>query len=370
MKKSVCHLTSAHTRYDIRIFTKECISLLKNGFNVFLIVSDGKGNEIKDGIQIIDIGKFFDLARNTSRFTRIRKTQKLILKAALATNADIFHFHDPELMMIGYILKVFYSKIVIYDVHEDIPRQIFNKPYVKKSLKPFFSKCIEYIEIFFSKHYSMIVTATPFIAQRFKKINPKTINVNNYPLINSSEYQWSDKKNEICYAGVITVDRGIHQLIQAMEYVTGRLNLAGQFWPESLLTEVSQYPGWSKVNYLGVLDKSGVDAMYKRSKVGIVTLLPRTNYLDSLPIKMFEYMMAGIPIIASNFPYWEDILLKNRCGFCADPENPVSISQEINRLLENDSLSQEMGTNGKFASLNYFNWHIEEKTLIQAYSKL
>jgi glycosyltransferase involved in cell wall biosynthesis len=367
MKKNVCHLTSAHSRYDTRIFIKECVSLQKNGYNVTLIVSDGKGNEFKEGIHILDIGKFFDLGNDTSRLSRIRKTQRLILKAALATKADIFHFHDPELIIIGYILKVIYSKQVIYDVHEDIPRQIFNKPYIKNIFKPVLSKCLELVESFFSKRYSMIIAATPFIFERFKKINPNTVNVNNFPIINKGVFQWSDKKNEICYAGVITVDRGIHQLIKAMDLLSCRLNLAGQFWPETLLKEVSQYPGWSKVNYLGVLDKIGVEAMYNRSKVGIVTLLPRTNYLDSLPVKMFEYMTAGIPIVASNFPYWEDILVQTNCGFCTDPENPKAISVEINKLLKDDALSQAMGENGKRASDNFYNWENEEKILLNAY---
>lgn len=94
------------------------------------------------------------------------------------------------------------------------------------------------------------------------------------------------------------------------------------------------------------------------------------NYLDSLPIKMFEYMSAGIPVVASNFPLWKEIIEKNRCGVCVDPLSPKDIAKAINFIVQNPQIAQKMGENGKRAILEKYNWQIEEQKLFNIYEGL
>ena len=107
-----------------------------------------------------------------------------------------------------------------------------------------------------------------------------------------------------------------------------------------------------------------------RSVAGLVTLHPVINYLDALPIKMFEYMAAGIPVIASDFPLWREIVVGNQCGLCVDPMDPAAIARAIDHLAQHPDEACQMGENGRRAVLEKFNWAVEEKKLIQLYEDL
>ncbi len=146
--------------------------------------------------------------------------------------------------------------------------------------------------------------------------------------------------------------------------------MVGAFAEKNIQEKVSVQPGWEKVNYLGVQDRHGVGVVLGRSIAGLVNLHPLINYLDALPIKMFEYMFAGIPVIASDFPLWRDILKDNKCGICVNPLDPQDIANAINYLVSHPEEARIMGENGRRAILEKFNWSIEEKKLIQFYEEV
>jgi glycosyltransferase involved in cell wall biosynthesis len=161
-------------------------------------------------------------------------------------------------------------------------------------------------------------------------------------------------------------------MVKALEYCENnvRLKLAGEFSPPSLREEVIQYKGWGRVDELGFLDREAMKKVYSESIVGLVTLLPVVNYLDGLPVKMFEYMSAGLSLIASNFPLWEAIIEENKCGICVDPTKPEEIAKAIDYLENNKEIAYSMGQNGKKAVKEKYNWNIEEKKLLEVYSEL
>jgi glycosyltransferase involved in cell wall biosynthesis len=360
----VCHFTSAHPRYDIRIFVKECKSLAAAGYDVTLVVADGKGNEINSGIRIIDAGK------SRGRFSRMTAAVWRVYKKALAVNADIYHFHDPELMIVAWFLKL-KGKKVIYDVHEDLPRQLFAKAYLNKTVAGLLSFIIERVENFFSSRFSGIVTVTPFIRERFIKSNTKVEIVCNFPLL--SEFSFSsatDKQNEICYVGSITEERGVLYMLLAMETINARLNLAGIFSTTELREKCEKFPGWKKVNELGFLNRTDILKIISQSRVGLAVLKNLPNYVDAYPIKIFEYMAAGIPVVASDFPLWKEIVEGNNCGICIAPHDTKAIADAVNRLLADENLAQKMGENGKKAVKEKYNWETESLNLLSFYKKL
>jgi len=363
----VTHLTSVHSRYDTRIFLKECSSLAKK-YQVSLIVADGKRDEVKNGVAIYDVGKA------KGRLNRIFQTTKKILKKAIALDSDIYHLHDPELIPIGLKLKKM-GKKVIFDAHEDLPKQILTKPYLSPILLRRLSKIIAKYEAWSCSKFDYIVTSTPIIRDKFLQFNPHTLDIKNFPILEeltSESIKWDEKKNEICYIGGITQSRGIKEIVQALGYIEKdiKLNLAGNFIERDIEKEVKGYKEWSKVKEYGFVDRQKIVQILRDSKVGLVTLHPLISYQESLPIKMFEYMAVGIPVVASNFSLWQEIIDKENCGICVNPLDREEIAKSIEYLLSNPKEAKEMGKRGRDAVLQKYNWRVEEKKLYKIYEDL
>jgi glycosyltransferase involved in cell wall biosynthesis len=172
--------------------------------------------------------------------------------------------------------------------------------------------------------------------------------------------------------GVIAKIRGNLENVQAMAYVNQNTSfkLAGMTYEDSFFKELEDNENWNRVEFVGKLDRVGVKNLLEESKIGLVTLHPTVNYIDALPVKMFEYMLAGIPVIASNFPILQDIVSKEECGLCVNPLDTKAIGEAIEYLAIHDSEAKQMGENGKRAVREQYNWEIEEKKLFKMYGEV
>jgi glycosyltransferase involved in cell wall biosynthesis len=364
----IAHLTSVHPRHDTRIFLKECKSLERAGYEVVLVVADGNGKECLDGVTILDAGA------SSNRIDRVFRTTSRVYAIAKAVDADIYHLHDPELLPVALRLKHL-GKVVLFDSHEDVPKQLLSKSYLNSLVGWLLSKVVAGFEAWVCKRLDGVIAATPHIGSKFRKISANTVEINNFPILGElslGEINWAKKKNYVSYIGGISFIRGICEVVDAMAIVKNRthLQLGGGFSQKSVSDRVQNTPGWVAVEDLGFLDRKQVLATLASSFAGLVTFHPLPNHIDAQPNKMFEYMSAGIPVIASNFPLWKEIVEDNNCGLCVNPMEPVMIAQAIDYLFENPVEAERMGRNGQKLVQDRYNWEIEEAKLLGYYKKL
>lgn len=364
---TVCHITTVHIAKDIRIYHKECKALAEAGYDVKLVVVNAKDTKSDyQGVEIINVP-----VDASSKVKRILNAPKKARAVAESLNADVYHFHDPELLFEARRLRKKGFR-VIYDVHEDVPRQIMSKAWIPKLVRGTMSSIIKVVEWYVVQRLNAVVTVVQTIVKRFEPINQNVILVQNFPQLEvlPEPAPWENKTGQVCYVGDYTRIRGINELLQAVALTDRKLTMAGRWSDKGLAKECEErgYPNGFKE--LGFVTRDEVQRVYANSKIGTVLFHPVPNHIDALPNKLFEYMAAGIPVIASNFGWLKKIVEQHNCGLAVDPQNPKEIADAINWLCDNDDESRQMGERGRKAVEESYNWASEEEKLIGLYSKI
>lgn len=367
---SIVHLTSVHPKFDTRIFHKECKALMAAGYNVILVVPADR-DEIVDGICIHAV----TVPRN--RLKRMTLTAVSVCSVALKLDASLYHFHDPELITVGLLLRLF-GKNVIYDIHEDYRTSILQKKYLPIFLRRILSSMFSAFEFCCSRFFNLVL-AERYYAKNF----PKGLIVANYPIL-PADFDPTSNKNRPCshkvnliYTGNISEERGalLHsEIVRTLDdthlYMIGKCdkNLSDRILRRASNSKERIHivgEGYH-VPYSTILD------YYNRGiwTAGLAIFPPSPHYLQKELTKFFEYMAFGIPVICSDFPIWRSLIQDNGVGLCVDPNDVNSALDAIRYLFGHPNEAVEMGMRGKRLAFEKFNWNIESQKLLFFYKQI
>jgi len=367
MHQRIVHLATTHRPGDPRIFQKECRTLAAAGYEVVYIVPGDK-DEVVDGVQIRTV----PVPRSGKE--RMTSTVHAVYKKALEEGPEaVMHFHDSDFLLAGFWLKRS-GWCVVYDSHEDTPKQMQYQHWIPKILRPVASAYFAALEHRAGQRFDGIIAAEPSNSLRYPR--SKTVIVRNYPLLDelvvSDALPYRERPNRIVYVGSLTRVRGIDEMIRAVnglpEAYGAELSLGGSFHPATLQHQVLN--GARSVRFLGYLGRSAVAELLARSRVGVVVMHPVQKHIEVLSTKKFEYMAAGLPVVVSDFPVWREIVHDAECGFVVNPLDADALRDKIRWLLDHPEEAEAMGQRGRAAVEAKYNWTPEGHRLLAFYERL
>lgn len=368
----VVHLTSVHRAFDTRIFWRECRTLARDGYSVSLVAPHSTRETVK-GIEIVPIP---GVNHRLARVARLTRGIWGVYHKARQLQADLYHFHDPELLPVGLLLKLTTPAAVIYDVHENYPENVRAKEWLPSWVRAATSSSVAWLEQVTARRVDGIVTVTGYIARRFPPF--KTRVIRNYPSLSElrpllDQQRSYEGNHTLIYTGGLTDHRGAKQIVQALEHVENpkvKLVLLGGHVHRDTETAIRESPGWSRVDYRGQVPFEAMYRCLQSAAIGLVCNQPVYSYDQALPNKLFEYMSAGLPVIASDFELWKEIIEGNECGVAVDPTSPQEIARAVDYLLEQPELRRRMGRNARRAVQQKYNWEHESPALRQLYREV
>lgn len=368
----ICILTTGHQALDNRIFYKQALSLKKKYADITLIVPDERAEYTEQGIKIIGV------PRANSLYGRFKLGDTVVAKA-IEVQADVYHFHDYELIFkVGKIKKALPNCKLVYDVHEHYPDMMRMSKKVPKLLRPLATFIVDKSELFLAPKFDQIITADDAVRERFNK-HPYVEILYNFSDFIPEEKPEIEKEYDVIYQGGITLERGAFNLVQAIhllrdKYPQIKLVFVGPFndpeGRELVYNYIEENHLSGNVLFVGRIPHLEVEDYIRKSKIGAVTLMPVPKYYKNIPIKQFEYMSCGIPVVGSDLPPIKRFLTAYNSGIVVDPTKPEEIAKAFNILLSDPRLCKEMGENGLQAVREEYNWGKMEERLYKIYSRL
>jgi glycosyltransferase involved in cell wall biosynthesis len=260
----------------------------------------------------------------------------------------------------------------VYDAHEDVATQVRYKEWLPGPSRPALARAVARLEALCVARMDAVVSPSLAALDRLASYQPRSVLVANYPRLDQivPAASWDDRLRAACCVGGITRVRGALEVVEAMRYAKTELYLAGAISPPALRSELERSPGWPHVRYLGRIDFERVPDLLAKVKVGVIPLQPIPNYRDAYPVKLFEYMAAGLPVVATDIPRWREVLEAHDCGVCVPHGSPERLAAAITGLLEDDDRARAMGERGRQAAVERYSWQTQADALARLYAQL
>lgn len=371
VQKNVCIFAPVHIHTDVRVYQKEAKALASAGYDVTLIAR-------KETVEEADRIRVIGVPRYKNRIQRFL-FQPLMLREILQTKAPIVHLHNPDTLLLGFLLKLM-GKKVIYDTHEDFTQRILMREWIPKLLRSGVAQAVSCLEALAGRIFDASIATQEDVA---KRLGEKSIVIENAPISKGAlidkayEHSRSLHKTNVfrvIYVGTIGRSRGLSQMVDAMEHVNqivpARLWLIGPVHDQADFEKVKHRDGWKHVDYLGFLPQEMAFAHIIRSDAGLITIMDVGDHAKTSPNKIFEYQRFGIPFIASDFPEWRRKVGHVGSGVFVNQNNPYEIAQVLTYFCDNPHVAKAMGQKGMDYTMNEYNWERESAKLLGLYQAL
>lgn len=394
MKKriKICFLADKHSLFDDRIYWKMAVLLNKRGFEVYylLIGNENKRGITKEGInyEILKLKTFSNNRYLNFILKRLnpKNNYKLLFKKAAVIEADIYHFHDLWINRIAVKLKYLENNpVVFYDAREpyaeDYNSLTNTKGLLNKSLN-IFSLYVDKWEKSKAKNYDLVIANENTVRDNFRNKlgKEKAVSIFNYTDLykNFNNLPLEEKEYDFIYCGGVTQSRGAMEILEATKIVVKtkpkiKVVFVGRYSPDSLKFKMQNFIEnnnlTNNVELFSFVNYTEISDFYNKSKVGLITWLPVKALSIKMPIKIFEYMAFGLPIIGSNFGHIKEYVVKENCGIVVNPNNTKEIAHAMIEILSNIDKYKFYSENGRTATLNKFKWEIEFQRLLDFYKK-
>jgi len=371
-KIKVCFFTTVQQPNNVRLFHRECRSLVKAGFDVHLVVPC-ESSQLKEGVQIHAI------RRSRNRFLRMTLMPWIAMRKALRTNAQIYHFHDPELLIIGFLMRWVFFKKVVFDMRESTARQLKSKGYLPHWSRSMISFCYRIIETISLKGIALIV-ANDRSTEEYKNCYL----VRNFPetdkrlMANALDMKKRLEKPLLVYVGGVWKSRGALLYIELARQLVEKGNnfhlmIIGQYeeqFGQKLKAKIRNLNLQDKITLTGFIDYQDAMKLVSQAVIGLAILEPTPNYTFCLAGKMLEYMMCGTPVLCSNFEHWRPYIEGEKTGIMVDPDNMEQIVSACQNMLDNPDELAAMSKRSMKAVRSKYNWEKEFKNLLKCYDDL
>lgn len=366
----IAHVSTVHPSNDVRVFHKMCKTLVQSGHDVTLVINHDK-DEVIDGVQIRA------LSRPASRLRRFVTSGFKALKVARREGPDVYHLHDPELLPWALLLRLT-GRRVIFDMHENLPAAISSKGWIAGWLRKPLARAVKFFEKLAFRYVPVIFAEHSYSREYTTARSHET--VLNLPVVEelAAIERTRNPAFSLVYVGRVADQRGSLTTLEAIKRIDQTPGPSVEFECIGGST-----PGHEKElhDYVSRHNLEGVrlhgrlhpaDAWDKAASchLGLAMLHPVSNYLESYPTKMFEYMALGIPVLVSNFPLYDEIIQQTGAGKTADPLDPESIADTIRWFMEHPQEAREMGRKGREAAMSDYSWHHEAKKLLAFYERV
>ncbi|OAI38667.1 hypothetical protein AYO38_02030 [bacterium SCGC AG-212-C10] len=368
----VCVLTSVHPPLDTRVFHRQAKSMAAAEFDVLMIAPGAPADPVSRV-------RFASLPEWGGRAGRPLRWPVLMAKA-LRARADVYHFHDPELLPWGLLLKWISGRPVIYDSHEYLREDILGKHWIPAALRKPVAFISDRIEKWVARHLSAVVVVTEEMATRFAPYQDDVVTVKNLPPSPILPDPLPERQPVVIYAGLMNVERGLDILEETARLVRERhpeceFHILGTVEWHGMPAGSAERSAedWTArgIHFLGTAPQPEVAGMLVAAACGWLPRSPHAaNNLLAWPNKLVEYMVVGLPVVASDLPLQAQVVNDADCGFVVEALSPRAHADAICAVLDDPVEAARLGENGRRVAQEQYTWEGESAKLRSLYLRL